>query len=53
MTHARARATGPDAEIAVIEAPLSDASRLAALADRIRGLGFRYVALDLGSDLAR
>jgi hypothetical protein len=53
MTHARARATGPDAEIAVIESPLTDASRLAALADRIRCLGFRYVALDLGSDLAR
>ena len=49
----RLRTGGPEAEIAVIEAPLSDAVRLAGIAEKIRALGFRYVAIDLGSDLAR
>jgi hypothetical protein len=49
----RLRAGGPGAEIAVIEAPLTDAARLAGIAEEIRALGFRYVAIDLGSTLAR
>jgi hypothetical protein len=53
MDGARARAGGPENEIAIIAAPLSHAPRLAALAGQIRALGFRYVAFDLGSDLTR
>jgi PP-loop superfamily ATP-utilizing enzyme len=49
----RLRTGGPDAEIAVIEAPLTDAARLAGIAEKIRALGFRYVAIDLGSKLAQ
>lgn len=50
---ASARAGGPAHEIAVIEAPLVHAPLLAQLAGRIRAIGFRYVAIDLGSDFAR
>jgi hypothetical protein len=49
----RLRTGGPGAEIAVIETPLTDAARLASIAEKIRALGFRYVAVDLGSKLAR
>lgn len=49
----RLRTGGPGAEIAVIEAPLTDAARLAGIAEKIRALGFRYVAIDLGSNVAR
>ncbi|MGH7501870.1 MAG: hypothetical protein ACREL7_08950 [Longimicrobiales bacterium] len=50
IPHVRSSAQGPAAEIAVIEAPLSLAARLAELAPQIRALGFRYVTIDLAGD---
>lgn len=53
------RAGGPDGEIALLSAPHADWERLldpasgAAIVERIRALGFRYVALDLGQDAER
>lgn len=53
VPQATARAAGPGHEIAVIETPLAHAPLLAQLAGPIRAIGFRYVAIDLGSRLAR
>ena len=50
------RAGGPDGEVALLSAPRAEWERLldprdgAGLVERIRALGFRYVALDLGDD---
>lgn len=46
---ARVRAAGHEREIAAVSAPHTDAERIAALVPEIKRLGFRYVALDLGS----
>jgi pyridinium-3,5-biscarboxylic acid mononucleotide sulfurtransferase len=50
------RAGGPEGEIALLSAPAAEWERLldpeaaGELVARIRALGFRYVALDLGDD---
>jgi uncharacterized protein with GYD domain len=38
---------GAEADVAVVRTPDVDADRMAAIAKRIRALGFRYVTIDL------
>lgn len=45
---ARVRSLGPDGEIAAVAAEPSSLGALRAAAPRLRALGYRYVALDLG-----
>ena len=53
------RAGGPEGEIALLTAPEGEWERLldpeagARIAERIRALGFRYVALELSDDAER
>ena len=56
VADAGVRAGGPDGEVALLSAPRAEWARLldpeagAGIVERIRALGFRYVALDLDED---
>ena len=48
VAHSGVRAVGPDAEIAVVDAPVTEVAALATLSREIRLLGFRFTTVDLG-----